>query len=266
MVQPFLFILLPHLDLLQEIIILAEENLYAVNDAGTAFNRFRYDSAFQRGFEAGGKLLVEGAMVLGGYGCTVPEAPYNPEAEIETAMDQETDLENWARLNQYWIDDPQSHYKGNGYLFYGYGGEAQVFAEGDTYVHKVCRTGQYDNLVRFFDRIVIQNTLCPEASLQIEGFGRDAQNDFVVMMKQRFFRQSKIMSENETTLYMRCLGFRCLVEEPYHIVRYYSDSVIAEDLHPGNIWMTGDENVVIIDGYFKFNTPNLGMGGKYAFQ
>ena len=65
--------------------------------------------------------------------------------------------------------------------------------------------------------------------------------------------------------YMRCLGFWKLVEEPYHIVRYYSDSVIAEDLHPGNIWMTGDSNVVIIDGAFKFNTPGLGLGGKFVY-
>ena len=140
-----------------------------------------------------------------------------------------------------------------------------MYAEGDVFVHKVCRTGQYDNLVRFFDRIVIQNTLCPQAYLDVEGFGRDLQNDFVVLMKQRFFRQAHKMSEDEISLYMRCLGFWKLVEEPYHTVRFYSDTVIAEDLHPGNIWMTGDNNVVIIDGSFKFNTPGLGLGGKFVY-
>ena len=236
-----------------------------MNNAGTAFYRFRYDPAFQRGFEAGGALLVQGSLVLGRYGRAVPEAPYNPEAEIETAMDQESDLENWARVNGVWQNQPQDYYKQKGYNFYGYGGEAQVFSEGDVYVHKVCRTGQYDNLVRFFDRIVIQNTLCPEASLEIEGFGRDRQSDFVVLMRQRFFRQSHLMNEDEISLYMRCLGFRSLVEEPYHIVRYYSDTVIAEDLHPGNNWMTGEGNVVIVDGAFLFNTPGRGMGGKYTY-
>lgn len=180
-------------------------------------------------------------------------------------MDQESDLENWARTNGYWHNHPQEYYKGFGYQFYGFGGEAQVFTEGDSYVHKVCRTGQYDNLIRFFDRIVIQNTICPAASLEIEGFGRDQQNDFIVLMKQRFFRQAHLMTEDEISLYMRCLGFWKLVEEPYHMVRYYSDSVIAEDLHPGNIWMTGDNNVVIIDGHFKFNTPGMGLGGKFRF-
>ena len=53
--------------------------------------------------------------------------------------------------------------------------------------------------------------------------------------------------------------------KPYHTVRFYSDTVIAEDLHPGNIWMTGDNNVVIIDGSFKFNTPGLGLGGKFVY-
>ncbi len=234
-------------------------------NAGTAFNRFRYDPAFQRGFEAGGRLLGEGSAVLGRYGRPVPEAPYNPESELETAMDQESDLENWARKNGCWHIHPQEYYKSLGYQFYGFGGEAQVYAEGDVFVHKVCRTGQYDNLVRFFDRIVIQNTLCPQAYLEVEGFGRDLQNDFVVLMKQRFFRQAHKMSEDEISLYMRCLGFWKLVEEPYHTVRFYSDTVIAEDLHPGNIWMTGDNNVVIIDGSFIFNTPGLGLGGKFVY-
>ena len=236
-----------------------------MNNAGTALNRFPNDPAFQQGFEAGGRLLVQGSLVLGRYGRPVPEAPYNPEAEIETAMDQESDLEDWARSNDCWHNHPQEYYRQLGYQFYGYGGEAQVYTEGDSFVHKVCRTGQYDNLVRFFDRIIIQNTICPEAFLEIEGFGCDQQNDFVVLMKQRFFRQAHKMSEDEIALYMRCLGFWKLVEEPYHIVRYYSDSVIAEDLNPGNIWMTGESNVVIIDGAFKFNTPGLGWGGKFVY-
>ncbi len=33
-------------------------------------------------------------MVLGRYGRTISEAPYDSESEIETAMDQEADLEN----------------------------------------------------------------------------------------------------------------------------------------------------------------------------
>ena len=78
-------------------LLLRSQTIYAVNNAGTAFNRFRYDPAFQRGFEAGGRLLGEGSAVLGRYGRPVPEAPYNPESELETAMDQESDLENRAR-------------------------------------------------------------------------------------------------------------------------------------------------------------------------
>lgn len=236
-----------------------------MDNAGIAFNRFRNDPAFQRGFEKGGRILGQGSLVLGRYGCTVSTAPYDSESEIETAIDQESCLENWARTNGYWHDNPHDYYKTLGYKFYGFGGEAQVYTEGDTYVHKICRTGQYDNLIRFIDRITIQNTLCPQASLEVEGFGRDALHDFVVLLKQRFFRQEHIMDEAEISLFMKCLGFQKLVEEPYHIVRYYSDTVIVEDLHPGNIWMTGNSNVVIIDAYYKFNTPGLGLGGKFIF-
>ena len=103
-----------------------------MENAGITFNRFRNDPAFQRGCEAGGSLLDQGSLVLGRYGSTVPEAPYNPESELETAMDQESDLENWARTNGYWHNHPQEYYKGFGYQFYGFGGEAQVFTEGKT--------------------------------------------------------------------------------------------------------------------------------------
>ena len=180
-------------------------------------------------------------------------------------MDQEADLENWARENGCWYDNPHSYYKDRNYQFYGYGGEAQVYLEGDMFVHKICRTGQYDNLIRFIDRITIQNTICPVACLEVEGFGRDAQRDFVFLLKQRFFRQEYLMDEIEIADYMSRLGFQKLVEEPYHTVKYYSDSVIVEDLHPGNIWKTGNANVVIIDAYYQFNSPGLGLGGKFVF-
>lgn len=236
-----------------------------MDNAGIAFNRFRNDPAFQQGFEAGGRILGQGALVLGRYGRTVSTASYDLESEIETAMEQESDLENWARMEGFWYDNPHEHYKKLGYKFYGYGGEAQVYTEGDTFVHKICRTTQYDNLIRFIDRVTIQNTICPEAALEVEGFGRDAQRDFVFLLKQRFFRQEHKMDETEIALFMKCLGFQIIVEEPYHIIRYFSDSVIVEDLHPGNIWMTGKGNVVIIDAYYRFNTPGLGTGGKFLF-
>ena len=53
----------------------------------------------------------------------------------------------------------------------GFGGEAQVYAERDEYVHKVCRIGQYISPGRFMDRLIIENTICPAAALTIEGFG-----------------------------------------------------------------------------------------------
>lgn len=196
-----------------------------MDNAGVTFNRFRNDPAFQQGFSAGGSILGGASLVLGRYGSTVSTAPYDPESEIETALDQESDLENWARTSGYW----------------------------------------HDNLLRFLDRIAIQNTLCPQASLKVEGFSRDAQGDFVFLLRQRFFREAHKMSETEIMLYMRCLGFQVIIDEPYHIVRYYSKSVIVEDLHPGNIWMTEKSNVVIIDAYYRFNTPGLNMGGTFLF-
>lgn len=233
-----------------------------MEDAGIAFNRFRFDPSFQRGFEAGGPLLVQGSVVVGRYGRAVSSAPYDAESEREAAVDQERALEEWARSHDCWFLRIADLFRERGYKFYGYGGEAQVYAEQDAYVHKVCRIEQYDSPQRFFDRIVIENALCPAASLFVEGFGRNAEDEFVVLMRQRFFRQTHIMSEEEISLYMKCLGFRKFVDERYGTVRYLSDTVLAEDLHSSNIWLTEEGNVVMIDGAFYFNTPELGLGGQ----
>lgn len=231
-------------------------------NAGVTFNRFRFDPSFQRGFEAGGSFLVEGSVVVGRHGRPVSSAPYDAESERELGIEQERALEEWAIARNVWFSDIPRSFRENGYRFYGFGGEAQVYAEKDCYVHKVCRIEQYDSLQRFFDRIVIENALCPAASLYVEGFGRNAEGDFVVLMRQRFFRQSHIMTDEEISLYMKCLGFRKLLDEQYGTVRFLSDTVLVEDLHSSNIWMTDEGNVVMIDGAFYFNTPELGLGGQ----
>lgn len=234
-----------------------------IQDAGTAFNKLRPYPSFQRGLESGGSLLVQSAMVLGRYGGPVSTASLSPESESDSAVDQEGLLTDWAQAHNCWFTNANSHLTAQGYRFYGFGGEAQVYAEKDEYVHKVCRIGQYESPGRFFDRIIIENTLCPAAALVVEGFGRNADDEFVILMRQRFFRQAYIMNEKEISLYMKCLGFRKNTDDRYGVISYLSDLVIAEDLHPGNIWMTEDDNIVIIDGAFFFNFPSLGLGGSF---
>ncbi len=241
-----------------------EINNTVIQDAETAFNKLRHYPSFQRGLESGGSLLVQGALVLGRYGGSVSAASFSPESDIDPAVDQEGLLESWAEAHSCWFPNANSHITAQGYRFYGFGGEAQVYAEQDKYVHKVCRIGQYESPGRFIDRLIIENALCPAAALEVEGFGRNADGEFVVLLRQRFFRQAHIMNERDISLYMKCLGFRKKIDERYGVISYLSDLVIAEDLHPGNIWMTEDDNIVIIDGAFFFNYPSLGLGGSFG--
>ena len=96
--------------------------------------------------------------------------------------------------------------------------------------------------------------ICPVASLWIEGFGRDTESDFVVLMRQRFFRQANSLTEEEIDHYMARLGFqKTLADDQYRGVRYKSGPFVIGDLHPGNIWQTKENNVVIIDGFFAFD-------------
>ena len=105
---------------------------------------------------------------------------------------------------------------------------------------------------------------CPEAHLYVEGFGRNAQGDFVVLLRQRFFRQASAMSDEEIELYMSSLGF-CRYEDNHNAVKYLSDKVVVEDMHSGNIWKTPENNIVIIDGFFCLNIPGLGLNGTFSF-
>ena len=190
-------------------------------------------------------------MVLERNDCPVPTS-----SSDESSLDidnQDNCIELWAKACGCWYDDPHGHYRSLGYRFYGFGGEAQIYAESDSFVHKICRIGQYSCLKAFYDRIVIQNTLCPIAALEVEGYGRDNEGNFVVLLKQMFFRQAHLMTEIEISLFMHCLGFKEVLKERYHNTIFLSDSVVVEDLHSGNIWMTAEGNVVIVDGYFAFN-------------
>ena len=235
-----------------------------INDASTAFNRFRDYPSLQQGLELGGELLVRASVVAARNGSTVSQDSYDPESEAERGLTQESEIESFSRLNNCWHDDPNAYFRSLGYVFYGYGGEAQVYLEGDSYVHKVCRIMQYDSPQRFFDRICIENAICPEAHLYVEGFGRNAQGDFVVLLRQRFFRQASAMSDEEIELYMSSLGF-CRYEDNYNAVKYLSDKVVVEDMHTGNIWKTPEHNIVIIDGFFCLNIPGLGLNGTFSF-
>jgi len=139
-----------------------------------------------------------------------------------------------------------------------------VYVSPDGYVHKICRIDQYESPQRFFDRLVLENLVCPRASLMVEGFGRNEQGDFVVLLKQEFFRQRYIMSSDDIDEYMQSLGFYKFVDE-YSKIRYISKTIIIEDLHTGNIWKTEEGNVVIVDAAFFFNTPDLNLGGNFHY-
>ena len=105
-----------------------------INDASTAFNRFRDYPSLQQGLELGGELLVRASVVAARNGSTVSQDSYDPESEAERGLTQESEIESFSRLNNCWHDDPNAYFRPLGYVFYGYGGEAQVYLEGDSYL------------------------------------------------------------------------------------------------------------------------------------
>ena len=66
-------------------------------DARITPNRFQSYPDFQRGFGAGGSLMGQAALVLGGYGFAVYQDSFDPRVEVDTAEEQESLLEDFFR-------------------------------------------------------------------------------------------------------------------------------------------------------------------------
>ena len=229
-------------------------------DERITFNRFRKDRILSSAFALGGEKLAGASYVIRTDDGAVSDAPYNSEEEIDRGLEQAALIEVWARENGCWIESPDVYYLNCGYAYYGFGGEARVFVEGSQYVHKIVRIEQYDSPQRFSDRIVIENAICPQACLEVEGFSNDSANGFMVLLKQKFFKSIRGMEDEEIDAYMISLGFEKIGNYKF-VSKYY----IADDLHPANVLISPDGNVNIIDGAFYFNTPDLGLGGEYTF-
>ena len=90
-----------------------------MKNAEVAFHRFRFDSPFQQGFDAGGRLLVDAALVLERDDRTISATSSKSDDEIaDAASRQEFVVENWARQDGCWIVDPHKFYREKNYRFF----------------------------------------------------------------------------------------------------------------------------------------------------
>ena len=199
------------------------------------------------------------ALLQRGGNSSTPENSKDRWGNPALAKEQESILEKWAKDRGIWLENTTEALQRHFGEVYARGGETTVFLSKDcTKVYKEIELTYYVEPQLALDRIVLHNLLTDkEASLKLLGFGRNAENSFVLVVEQPFV-QGGPASQDEIVSFMIGMGFM-----PYsNNTEFSNGDVLVGDLHDENIIKTNNGGFAIIDADYRINTPNYGLGGK----
>ena len=254
------------------------DSVLAEYDKGNkiSFNRLGSNSAALRGFERGSRLHVAASFIAQRGGCTSPKTPFESECSRYQSLIQELLIESWARHNGCWIECTDVYLKHKYGKEIGSGSESHVYLSPDgTKVIKEWKTFKYESVQLALDRITIHNTIFPDTSMEVLGFGRNSSKSFVIIISQTFIQfDENIISDEEVVEFMKEIGFEEIrglgndTREDIHSEFANAEFYVA-DLHKENIGRYTDPNgkhyYFVIDCAAYFNTPGLQLGGNYNF-
>lgn len=219
----------------------------------------RFNAEANQGLLRGGEALCSAALVCRAdesTGTTHPRGSY--EGEKECGNRQERLLETWARKTDNWIDlvnlDPD--------MLISSGGESEVYRYDGKTVLKVNTLRYTVSPQLLIDRLVIHNTLFPETACELLGFGRNAFGEFCFAYTQRF-----VIGDKPTPRQMEEFISSIGGAEPYGEnggMNFKTPDLLLDDLHEENIIVErGTGRLLVIDSDIRYNTPELGLGGRY---
>ncbi len=179
--------------------------------------------------------------------------------------EQEKILETWAKANDLWIndyEDPEGK-KANSleellesqWPLVGIGSESHVYYYDENTVLKTINLSHYDNnLQRTLDKIALHNSLSPETSLEVMGFGRDSLGHFQIIVLQPKIQGQELTNEE----------FERFIEKLEVKEKdgwYYKDNLKITDLAPYNILKykdekTGEYAYALVDADFWINAED----------
>ena len=143
-----------------------------------------------------------------------------------------------------------------------YGTESEVFFDVDLcVVRKLISLKHYNVLRLALDRVIIHNSLFPDACLKVIGYGRNRNNEFVIVVEQNYCEGRKA-SEQERMDFMYALGFMDAGEDYGMHLNYRTDNLYVGDLNEYNV-IKGEIGIYVIDADCRLNTTTLGCGGNY---
>ena len=211
----------------------------------------RFTPQEQRGISEGGEHHVNATAILSA------NARANTE-ESAPNEEQEALLEQYARDRGIWMEDTNAALTEQYGDMVGSGEESVVYPDG-TSVIKSQNTNLYDDLQAKVDSITLHNSLfAPETGLEVIGFGRNADGDFQIVVRQPYIQGTR-PTRGELDGHVESLGFK---KVPNEANEYRTSDTIIDDLHLGNAIKTPAGNIAIIDPVMRLNTPAQGVGGK----
>ena len=243
-----------------------------------------------RGMSEGRRRNVEASLVLRGNESPVrqgtgglpPVAGGGEEIENENPFQrwerQTRSLEAWARNDGCWHDDVKAYLSANYGAEIGHGSESRVYRCGRNHVIKAI---SYPfNPQEAVDRISITNFIFPFSKLELTGIGRGEDGGLFFLVKQQFFTGEaatkdelrRILNEKDPTAHeavtknlkvFKKIGMSEIFE---NLAYYASDNYIVGDLHEGNVIISENGNLNVIDSNIFLNTPERGCGGKWVIK
>ena len=160
--------------------------------------------------------------------------------EKNSSDEQKSELEIFAKKNNYWVEDYDSLGE-----YIGKGMESQVFlSEDGTKVFKVNDLEFYDTPVGYLNTISEHNRLFPESPYKLIGFTkRNDTNNFSFILEQPFVEAERGATQEEVNAEMDKLGFDKSISE----LIFTKDNVQVLDLHEGNVIVDKLGNIFFID-------------------
>ena len=234
-----------------------------IENGKVTYKRFPQEAS--GGMYKGGTTNATASILLSSNESSSRNAPLSVSERYERDKRQqpiqERIVESWAKAKGIWHDNLDTI---EGKELFAEGGEAKVFAnDGDTNVIKILSTEYFITPQFALDRITLHNTLFPEATLKITGFGRNSKGEFQFLVEQPFI-QGTYATQAEIDKFITKAGFTKSTKDKGNT--FITDDLYVSDLHDENVIKTPNGNLIIIDADIRLNTPELNRNGKYVIN
>ena len=219
----------------------------------------RFSSLEQHGCAAGGATNVIATLLAGAEAssdCQDSSALSDYKRECQRGAQQETLIENWARAVGCWtdiVDDSLQQMLGGQIAE---GGEAKVYDHGATLIKSI-GLDYFIQPILALDRIALHNAYFPETRLYVLGFGRDANDDFKIIVEQPYIKGNPV-SDDDIATYMSQMGFTLRNQRNW---TYTTSDIYLSDMHDENVIRSDNGTIFVIDCDIRINTPQLREGG-----